>query len=256
MLINFPKWKLVAFTLLSACDFIITYLLLSHSKGMVYESNPVANESLQQGGWIGLAAFKAAIVCVVAVIATYLFYRRPRVAHDLLAIACGALVVAVLSGTTIAFTFARARHDETMSILVSGPLPRDPLADKRNSEYVHLMDDAGIRLVAKEFNLAQGAEYVRMASLSQGPAWFDSLRQTYPGLTDDRALLAANLVQHTVNSRLGTPSAAVLAEELESDFRRFYGVTPNFPYRQLLHLIGSPLKGSGLRGKKLPIPAI
>src|SRR5688572_7403344 len=99
---NFPRWKLAAFVLLSVCDFLTTWLLISRSEEGVYESNPVANSWLQQGGWIGLAIFKAIIVAAVAGIAIYMYYRRPRIAHDLLAIGCGAVVVAVLTGTSIA----------------------------------------------------------------------------------------------------------------------------------------------------------
>jgi hypothetical protein len=100
----FPRWKLVAFVFLNACDLLLTYVLISRSRGTVYESNPLADQWLRHNGWIGLALFKLASVLVVAGLAAWVYRLRPQMAHDLVAIACGCVVVAVFSGTTIAMS--------------------------------------------------------------------------------------------------------------------------------------------------------
>lgn len=99
---SFPTWKLITFALLSACDFALTYMLLTQNQDTVYESNPVAERTLAHGGWSALALFKTVIVVGVSIIAVIVYHLRPRAAHDLLAAACGAVLVAVLSGTSIA----------------------------------------------------------------------------------------------------------------------------------------------------------
>ena len=237
---RFPKWKLAAFALLSVCDFTITYFLLSRREGDVYESNPLANHWLDQSGWIGLAAFKAVFVGVVAFIAVYLYSRRPRIAHDLLAVACGAVVVAVLTGTTIAVTTPAAPPEDEPMVFPDLDNQKDSV-DARTMQYVALLDEAGTRLISKEWTLAQAVELAQATALAQDGVWFDSLRRTYPGL-DDRALLAADLLQHTVGSRVRTPIAVGLANRLEAEFNELYGVVPALPYRPMLQLIAPPAK--------------
>src|SRR5437588_12828510 len=57
----FRSWKLYLFAVLSAADFVMTWWLLRHGDGVVYESNPVANWWLGRFGWTGLAGFKGAV---------------------------------------------------------------------------------------------------------------------------------------------------------------------------------------------------
>jgi len=251
---SFPKWKLSAFTLLSVCDFAVTYFLLSRSKGTVYESNPVANEWLQQGGWIGLAVFKSAIVFAVAIIATYLFYRRPRIAHDLLAVGCGAVIVTVLTGATIAVTRTNRPLDEENSAPAISTRLHDKIADRGTVQYMVVMDDVAVRLVSREYSLQQCAEHLRSTELAQDPAWIESLRRVYPGVKGDSALLAAELIQHAVGSRLRQPIAASLAERLENEFRLLYGTVPKFPYRRMLHLDGTAPQDPERTDEALPVP--
>lgn len=250
----FPKGKLTAFALLSVCDFAITYLLLSGNRGAVYESNPVANQWLTQGGWLGLAVFKVALCSAVAVITTFLYYRRPRIAHDVLALACGAVVVAVLSGATIAVTKPRAVLEEGGPETGNG-MNRVSSGDPRTSEYVANLRSAGNKLAAKEWTLAEGVEHVRDALLAGDPVWIDSLRSTYPGL-EDRALLAADLLQQTVSTRVRMLNAVALANRLENEFRELYGIVPTLPYRLMLRLGGNPAAQMhpGMRALPLPPP--
>jgi hypothetical protein len=232
---QFPKWKLILFALLSACDFIITYSLLSHSDGEVYETNPLANQWLQANGWVGLAAFKALIVFTVGVIATYVYYRRPRTAHDLLALACGAVVVAVVSGMTICITTTgKAAANERGNATRNLPRP-EPGEKELPLDYNTLLDIAASKLATKKTDLNRAVELLHKSSKANDAKWIESLRKAYPGL-EDRSLLAADLIQHSVGLRIRTPIAKDLAERLEKEFVALYSVTPHLPYQQILHL--------------------
>jgi Domain of unknown function (DUF5658) len=237
---KFPTWKLILFAALSVCDFVITYLLISRSQGQVYESNPVADQWLQQGGWIGLAGFKAAIVLGVSVIAVYLYYRRPRIAHDLLAIACGALVVAVLTGTSIAVTNAEPNgedgDDSMPRLVVRG---HGQVAPKEASDYVIELEGCSYALAANRTDLTRAVAELKRTNRGSDPKWLESLRQAYPNM-DERTLFACDLLQHTIGMRIRGPRVRELAERLEREFVAVYGVEPNLPYRQMLHL--APMK--------------
>jgi hypothetical protein len=114
---RFPMYKLAAFALLNVCDFAITYVLLTQQSGTVYESNPIAHHTLAQGGWAGLALFKAAIVAFVIGVAVFVYRRRPRAAHGLLTISCVAVMFAVLTGASIAAS-ARAKSADESELLI------------------------------------------------------------------------------------------------------------------------------------------
>ncbi len=231
---SFPKWKLLAFAMLSACDFVITYQLLSRGQDRVYEANPLANHWLQKNGWIGLAAFKATLVFGVMLIAIYVYYRRPRFAHDLLAISCGAVCLAVLSGASIAITLATTPSSEE-SPFNDRRFRHPPFERIRTADYVDLLEVTAHDLAIAKIDLNQAVASMQASELARDPRWIDALRRAYPGL-DDRALIAADLIQHAVASKLRTVFAKPLAQRLEREFRDLYGVKPNLPYRQMLHL--------------------
>jgi Domain of unknown function (DUF5658) len=232
---NFPKWKLIAFALLSASDFLITYLLISQRQDTVYEANPLANHWLKSNGWLGLAVFKGGLVVFVMLTAIYAFYRRPRMAHDLLAISCGAVVVAVLTGTTIAMSSAEtASPDDRRQQFRATHAQRAGHAPIR--DYAELLDDAARDLAAQRTDLKGAVTLLEQSGLANNEQWLASLRHAYPGV-EDRALLAADIVQHAVTLRLRTESAKPLADRLEKQFRDLYGVMPILPYRQMLHLV-------------------
>ena len=99
-----------------------------------------------------------------------------------------------------------------------------------------LLGEAAHNLAIARISLSQAVAAMQASELASDPRWLEALRRAYPGL-DDRALNAADLVQHAVAARLRTASAAPLAEHLERQFHELYGVTPTLPYRQMLHLV-------------------
>ncbi|MBX9627994.1 MAG: DUF5658 family protein [Gemmataceae bacterium] len=103
---------LAVFVALSATDFVQTYALIETGGGAVYESNPVAGRWLEQYGWVGLAAYKAAAVLVVAGAVVVLAGRSRRAATGVAAVACAAVLgVTVYSRDLL----ANGRHDRPLS---------------------------------------------------------------------------------------------------------------------------------------------
>lgn len=105
---RFPIRKFALFLALSACDFLLTYFVITHGDGVVYENNPVAEQALQTGGWAGMAALKAAAVILVLGIAVYVHRRRPHVAQRVLTVACAAVAFAVYTGSSVLLDLAES----------------------------------------------------------------------------------------------------------------------------------------------------
>lgn len=233
---TFPTWKLVIFALLSVGDFSMTYFLLSNQESGVYESNPVAEQTLAGYGWVGLALFKSAIVMSVVGIAIYLHRRRPRIAHDLLAVGCGAVVVAILSGGSIAIAIAHEvklaeeeQHQVEFGNYGTGNLP--PMED----EYAFRLEELAHNLVHEQTTLEQATHDLQELRIAQNLDWYISLREVYPGLSNP-ACLSAELVQCTMESRIRSAGSRRLAARLEAEFQNLYGFVPQLPYHRLLPL--------------------
>jgi len=101
--------RLLLFAGLSLADLLLTWALISHGNGEVYESNPIAGAVLAKFHWLGLAAFKflafAVVVCLTAIIAR----QRPAVSARVLTFACSALGgVTLYSCSLLARIFATA----------------------------------------------------------------------------------------------------------------------------------------------------
>jgi len=77
------------FVLVSALDVFMTYILLSHSNGLFYESNPVARFFIREWGPKGMVYFKFVMVAFVCVVAQIIARRKPEVARWLLLGATG-----------------------------------------------------------------------------------------------------------------------------------------------------------------------
>lgn len=87
---------LVLFGLLSVTDLCLTWMLIRHSGGRVYESNPLAHAWLAGYGWHGLIGFKSATVLVFATVVLVLLRYRPRAGLALVTFACLAVGWVVL----------------------------------------------------------------------------------------------------------------------------------------------------------------
>jgi hypothetical protein len=102
---NLQPCKLFVYALLSATDLLLTYRLVQHTGGVVYESNPIANAWLHSYGWMGLAVFKLAAILLVAGVAIYVSRHRPATAARLLSFACCAVAGVVLYSCWLAHNY-------------------------------------------------------------------------------------------------------------------------------------------------------
>jgi hypothetical protein len=93
------------FTFLSVADLALTWVLLRHSGGVVYESNPIANLLLIHYGWAGMAVFKFTDMLLVIWIDLLLFCFQPLAARRVLSIACGILGAVTLYSSFLIFQF-------------------------------------------------------------------------------------------------------------------------------------------------------
>ncbi len=99
--------KLILFKALSLADLVLTWHLLQHGKGNVYESNPIANAWLSWYGWIGLVIFKLVAVFFVACLCVVISFYRPRAGGRVLIFACSILAMVILySCSLLGFTQA------------------------------------------------------------------------------------------------------------------------------------------------------
>jgi hypothetical protein len=116
----FHPVRLSLFVILSVADLCLTYALILHGDGEVYESNPIAEAWLSSYGWAGLALFKLAIILVVATLAAFVSLSRPRTGGHILTFAC--LAVASVVGYSIHLSISEQMHVD----FVTRPLASAP----------------------------------------------------------------------------------------------------------------------------------
>lgn len=109
---------------LSVADFILTFALLKLSDGIAYESNPLAAACLDRHGWIGLAAFKAALVLVFVSTVGFVATRKKWVGAMLAIYGCSMLAGVVMYSQQL---IGEARHEISTRGPGWGPPPADPL---------------------------------------------------------------------------------------------------------------------------------
>src|SRR5437660_12640550 len=100
----FHPVRLSLFVLLSVADLCLTYALILHGEGEVYESNPIAEAWLSSYGWAGLAVFKLVIVLIVAALAAFVSLSRPRTGGHILTFACLAVAGVVAYSVHLSFS--------------------------------------------------------------------------------------------------------------------------------------------------------
>ena|SRR5438270_673525 len=94
--IDVPLGRMGLFVALSIADLVLTWVLLQHTGGVVYESNPIANVFLSHYGWAGMVIFKLTDMLLVAWIVCLLGLFQPSAARRVLTIACTILACVAL----------------------------------------------------------------------------------------------------------------------------------------------------------------
>jgi hypothetical protein len=192
---NLPQCRLVLFVLLNVADLVLTWLLIRHSQGQVYESNPVANWLLTRWGWLGLSTFKLGAVMMVGALSLIIASYRPRAGGLLLSFGCSALLLVVL-------------YSSSLAACIEGPAEGvEPDQMRQVAERKEWLDGERGRMYAYRALRRQLAEDValgrctlkdavaRLADSERGRdrRWLENLHKCYPNYTDEECL-AANLV--------------------------------------------------------------
>ena len=115
-----PTGHLVLFGVLSLLDLFLTWRLLEHHEGLVYESNVVARWFLEGYGWLGLAALKVASVLVVVGLAAWVSRWRPRTGRWVLTFACSAVALVVVYSCLLAGFLRTGPAEGTMGVGLTG----------------------------------------------------------------------------------------------------------------------------------------
>jgi hypothetical protein len=220
--------KQLLFALLSAADFGLTWWLLGQPDGRAYEANPVANFWLARFGWLGLACFKAAVVCVVLGLASAISRSRPLAGGRVLQLGCACLAVVV------AYSSALAAHPADDPDLAPGGAFEAHLAELNRRTAEEERDRGRFRerllqlsgdVAAERCSLYEAAEELR-DSFGGDASVLRILAMRYPDSSVPQRF-ACCVFSHAVNG-LGNDSAAAraLAHRLSHEFQSGYGALP------------------------------
>ena len=94
-----PILGLLLFLELSLADLLMTWVLLHHGQGRVYEGNPIAGVFHAKYGFTGLAAFKLTTLAYVGGVSLHVSRRRLIIGLFLLVFAC------LAAGSTVAYSW-------------------------------------------------------------------------------------------------------------------------------------------------------
>ncbi|HZT82167.1 MAG TPA: DUF5658 family protein [Gemmataceae bacterium] len=229
----FHPCKLLLFVALSACDLLLTWRLVEHGGGAVYEANPVAGWWLARHGWAGLAGFKFGIVLLVAGLCAAVSRRRPRAGGRLLLLGCAALAIVVgYSGWLMASVRPAPGADEHDPALAEqGCQLDDQLTQTRaHSQVVRRVTED---LVTERCTLGEAVEQVARSAHAHNPTWLRVLRTYYPDRTEEERVAASLLLNAVSHVREDPYLARQVAWRLESQFRAAFGASPPCDYSAL-----------------------
>jgi hypothetical protein len=120
----FHPVRLALYTLLSVADLGLTYALIQHGEGDVYESNPIAEAWLSSYGWTGLALYKLVIILIVGAAAAFVSVSRPRTGGHILTFAC--LAVAAVVSYSIHLSFSEQLNAKFIRSPIATTTPSVP----------------------------------------------------------------------------------------------------------------------------------
>jgi uncharacterized protein DUF5658 len=238
--------KLSLFALLSVADLTMTWHLVQASGGHIYESNPIAGAWLASFGWLGLVAYKALAMAMVAGAAVFIARYRPRLAGGVLVFACAmTAAVVVYSGY---LSFFRGAQDLVHAEDALVAQQRSELLDRemgRQQTYRTLLASLSRRLAQQEFSLTEAVTRLEETEKARSPQWLDVLKRNYPGRSAPECL-AIHIGYHALNhaARRAPDKLDQLASRLETDYLETFGSEFHF---DLAHLgyAHAPPSGDG-----------
>jgi hypothetical protein len=225
--------KLLLFVCLSLADLGLTWHLLSHGDGQVYEGNPLARWWLAQYGWQGLTLFKVALAVLVVGLTLVIARRRPRAAGRVLVLSCGILLAVVLySGLLAVAVVGRSVAPGLCDPEVAAVSDRSRDLDRQRERvgaYQQLLERLSADLIARRRTLPEAVGLLAASEQGRSPDWLRYLGRAYPGRSE-QARLAANLVYRALFLlHEGSSVDEETARRLGADYRGCYGVSFTLP---------------------------
>lgn len=193
------RWLFIG---LSLADLVLTWVLLR--QGDAYEANPLARRILERSGWIGLTAFKLAIIALVVVLLSLVGRYRPEAALRGLRLGC------LMVGLVVCYSVALAA---IVQPIVEWQEERAQRAEDyrergidaefaRSRAYAQRMKKLAAQIVDGEKSLPAAVAELDAAA---EPEWMVKFRQLNPGLSR-RAVVEQHLVHLTEQLRQETPA--------------------------------------------------
>jgi hypothetical protein len=225
--------KLILFLCLSLADLVLTWHLLSHGDGQVYEGNPLARWWLAHSGWQGLTLFKVALALLVGGLTLVIAQKRPRAAGRVLVLGCSVLLAVVLySGLLAVAVAARSVAPGLRDPEVAAGSDHSRDLDRQREQvgvYQQLLERLGADLIARRRTLPEAVVLLAESEQGRSPDWVRDLGRAYPGRSE-QARLAANLVYRALFLLRGGSSVdEETARRLAADYRECYGVPLTLP---------------------------
>jgi hypothetical protein len=191
---RFHPGKFALFAILSTADLSLTIFLLNHSRGLVYEGNPIANAWLSCYGWSGLIIYKVLTISLLAGSLLWVSLYQTRLAGRVLLFACVTLTLVVVYSANMVRNLDVADEERQLRT-------EDELAVYRS--LLHQFAQASREVRSGSCTLAQATDRLAAAENSY---WQVLLHRRYPGLTD-RECLAAFLQENIQNASPNTVRA-------------------------------------------------
>jgi hypothetical protein len=230
-----PPRKQALFVLLSLADLALTWWLLGHSDGQVYEANPLARWWLARGGWAGLALFKVGTVVVVVALSALIACWRPRTADRLLGVSCAGMACVVLYSIALCRLTAWSEAAAEAELAATfGDWNRQSAREARDRMAFEVVrDELCAQLADGSYSLRETTERLERADRGR-----TSLRLALDAMYPDRRgpeQMAAYAIWHTVQPLQDDPPTAWrTALRLEREFAHTYGCPPPRGHRRWL----------------------
>jgi hypothetical protein len=213
-------------------DLCLTWHLLSHADGQVYEGNPLARWWLDNYGWVGLAVFKLGLALFVIVVTLVIARQRPRAAGRVLMVSCGILAVVVLYSGFLAGAVAACSPSGGLDPELAATIKQGRHLDRQLQQaeaYHQLLERLGADVIAGRLSLPEATAELGASGQGRNPNWLRYLGRLYPDRSE-QARLAANLVYFALETLQEANSVdEESARRLTADYRACYGVSFKFP---------------------------
>ncbi len=218
------RGPLLAFLFLNFIDLWLTWRLLNAEGSLVYEANPAARWCLDFGGWWGLAAFKAGVVCLASATMLAVGKLRPFLGRRLITVACLPVGAVVLYSVMVPQLFGVLPNGAT--IHQERELARDKVLTAATAQlwsHLSLKQQLVGDVVARRRTFPEIIDILVRAEQGMPANRLHHLRRLYSGRSD-RECLAATFTSFAVAQvRTNVPLSLRVRRELHEAYRRYFG---------------------------------